>query len=101
MTMLGSKTYYVYIMCSQRNGTLYIGVTGNLVQRISRHRAALGPGFTRRHRVHRLVFYKTFHHIGDAIRCEKQLKKWKRLWKLCLIEQTNPHWRDLYEDLLG
>ncbi len=99
--MPGSKTYYVYIMASQKNGTLYIGVSGNLVQRISRHKDAQVSGFTQRYGVHRLVYYETFGHIGDAILREKRLKKWKRQWKVRLVEQTNPEWHDLYDTLVG
>ena len=99
--MSGSKTYYVYIMASRKNGTLYTDVTGSLVQRVTRHKSADVPGFTQRYRVHRLVYYETFASIADAILREKRLKKWNRQWKIQLIEQTNPQWRDLYDDLLA
>ncbi len=95
------KTYYVYILASKRNGTLYIGVTGHLLRRLNQHRSSDIPGFTQRYGVHRLVHYETFGRIGDAILREKRLKKWKRQWKLRLIEQDNPEWRDLYDDLVG
>jgi putative endonuclease len=97
--MPGGETYYVYIMASQRNGTLYIGVTNDLVERTTQHKNAEIPGFTKRYRVHRLVYYETFDDPADAILREKRLKKWNRQWKIRLIERTNPHWRDLYDDL--
>ena len=99
--MPGSKTYYVYMLASARNGTLYIGVTSNLVRRVTQHRTGQCPGFTQHYHVHRLVYFEMFHHIDDAIRREKRLKKWKRQWKLRLVEQTNPDWRDLYDELVG
>ncbi len=99
--MPGSKTYCVYIMASRKNGTLYVGVTGNLVQRVMRHKDGAVPGFTERYGVHRLVYHESFRHIDDAILREKRLKKWKRHWKIRLIERTNPEWRDLYDSLVG
>ncbi len=99
--MPGSKTYYVYIMASDRNGTLYIGVTNNLLRRVTRHRNGPASDFTRRYHVRRLIHYETFAHIGEAILREKRLKKWKRQWKIRLIEQANPEWLDLYEKLVG
>lgn len=95
------KTYFVYILTSKRNGTLYVGTTNNLVGRVTGHRNGTTAGFTKRYAVHRLVHYETFRHVADAIAREKQLKKWNRAWKLQLIERDNPQWRDLYEDLLG
>ena len=89
----------VYILASQRNGTLYIGVTTNLHQRIYAHREGLLPGFTRDYCVKRLVHVEHFHDIRDAIDREKRLKKWRRAWKLKLIEEGNSGWRDLAEDL--
>ncbi len=94
------KMYFVYILASKRNGTLYVGLTSNLVSRITQHCRGQTDGFTKRYRVHRLVYYETFRHVQDAIAREKQLKKWKRAWKLRLIEEDNPEWRDLYENLL-
>ena len=93
--------YFVYILASRRNGTLYIGVTGNLLGSVHQHRSGEIPGFTQRYSVHRLVYFETFRHIDDAIAREKRLKKWKRQWKLRLIEQSNPQWRDLYDELVG
>ncbi len=95
------RMYYVYILASKRNGTLYVGMTGSLLGRVTQHRSGQGSGFTHRYGVRRLVYYETFRHVGDAILREKQLKAWKRQWKLRLIEQDNPQWRDLYDDLVG
>ncbi len=88
--------YYVYIMASKRNGTLYTGLTNNLARRIYEHKNGLVEGFTRKYGVTMLVHYETFNNINDAIRCEKQMKKWKRKWKTELIEKHNPNWNDLY-----
>ena len=93
------KYYYVYILASQRNGTLYIGVTGDLAQRIFEHKNHLTPGFTSAYNVNRLVYFERFTDIHDAISHEKRLKYWRRNWKKDLIEKYNPEWRDLYEDL--
>ncbi|CAN1513716.1 COG2827 Predicted endonuclease containing a URI domain [Caulobacteraceae bacterium] len=92
--------FYVYILASRRNGTLYIGSTDSLTQRIWEHRQGLRPGFTKDHGVKILVWYQAFDTRGGAFRRERQMKEWQRLWKLRLIERTNPGWRDLYEDLL-
>jgi putative endonuclease len=89
----------VYILASQRNGTLYIGVTSNLMQRLHQHRAGLIEGFTKDYGVHRLVWFENGGSMEDAIRREKQIKKWNRQWKLELIEKGNPSWRDLALDL--
>src|SRR5207248_10319780 len=91
------KTYWVYILASQRNGTLYIGVTSDLARRIWEHREELLPGFTKRYGVHKLVWCEAFNQIDEAIRFEKRLKKWNRKWKLRLIEERNPDWKDLAE----
>jgi len=91
------KTGYVYILASGRNGTLYIGVTSDLIQRIYQHKNDLSKGFTQKYAVHDLVFYETHERITDAIIREKQLKKWNRKWKLRLIEKFNPDWQDLYD----
>jgi putative endonuclease len=93
------KTYYVYILASQRNGTLYIGVTNDIVRRAFEHREGLVPGFTKKYRIKMLVYSETFEDIGFAIEREKRLKKWNRAWKLELIEKLNPDWHDLYETL--
>ena len=89
-----------YMMASKRNGTLYIGVTSNLVQRVWQHKQGPVEGFTKRYRVHTLVWYELHATMEAAIAREKALKKWKRAWKLELIEKDNPGWRDLGEELL-
>jgi len=91
---------YVYILASKRNGTLYIGVTSNLSKRITEHKNDLVPGFTQKYKVHRLVYYETHDNINQASTREKQMKKWKRQWKINLIEDINPEWNDLYDSLL-
>jgi putative endonuclease len=91
---------YVYILSSQRNGTLYIGVTSDLIKRIYQHRNNLSEGFTKKYKVHRLVYFETTPSITGAIQREKQLKQWRRKWKIELIEKDNPEWVDLYRALL-
>ncbi len=91
--------YAVYILASRRNGTLYIGVTNDLPRRITEHRDSAIPGFTREHGVKQLVHYEVFDDVTAAIAREKQLKRWRRRWKLELIESGNPDWHDLYEGL--
>lgn len=93
------KDFHVYILASDRNGTLYVGVTSNLVQRIWQHRNDEIEGFTKRYRVHRLVWFESQPDAISAITREKQIKEWKRAWKLALIEAGNPQWRDLYETI--
>ena len=93
------KYYYVYILSSQQNGTLYIGVTSNLPQRIYEHKMHLTPGFTSKYNVDKLVYFERFEDVNAAIKHEKRLKYWHRNWKKDLIEKYNPGWRDLYEDL--
>lgn len=95
-----AKQPAIYLLASKRNGTLYIGVTSNLVQRIWQHRNDLVPGFTQRYKVHRLVYYELHDEMTEAISREKQLKKWKRDWKLKLIEGFNPDWRDLWWEIV-
>ncbi len=94
------KQYYVYILSSKRNGTLYIGVTSDLIRRVYEHKNNLIPGFTSKYNVHHLVYFKSHAEIETAILREKQLKKWNRKWKLDLIEKRNPDWDDLYDNLL-
>ena len=89
----------VYMLAGRRNGTLYIGVTSNLVQRVWQHRDGAVPGFTRRYHVHDLVWFEMHESMESAIRREKALKEWWRTWKLDLIERANPDWRDLYPDI--
>jgi len=90
----------VYILASKYNGTLYIGVTSNLIQRIWQHKNNLSDGFTKKYAVHNLVYYEVHNEMLSAIQREKQLKKWNRQWKINLIEKLNPTWRDLYQDLV-
>jgi len=92
--------YFVYILASKRNGTLYIGVTNNLIKRIYEHKNNLVDGFTKKYRVHILVYYEQLNNIENAITREKQLKKWERNWKLSLIEKENPEWEDLYKKIM-
>jgi putative endonuclease len=96
---MSDKRPCVYILASRRNGTLYIGVTTDLARRVFEHRAHAVPGFTKRYGVDRLVYVEFHDMVTDAILREKQMKRWKRAWKLALIERDNPQWRDLYEDL--
>ena len=91
------KRYWVYILCSKRNGTLYTGVTNNLVRRVYEHKQKLMDGFTKKYVLDKLVYTEEFNDIKAAIAREKAIKKWNRLWKLRLIEQHNPEWEDLYE----
>ena len=92
-------TYYVYILSSKKYGTLYIGVTNNLIRRTYEHRNDLIEGFTSKYSVHRLVYYEETNSINEAIMREKQLKKWNRKWKINLIEKANPDWLDLYDGI--
>ncbi|WP_131781358.1 GIY-YIG nuclease family protein [Legionella gresilensis] len=89
------KQYYVYILASKKYGTLYTGITSNLIQRVSQHKADLVEGFTKKHRIHRLVYYEIHLDVYEAITREKCIKKWYRQWKINLIEQHNPQWLDL------
>ena len=94
------NTYYVYMMASKKNGTLYIGVTNNLKQRVWQHKNDVHDCFTKKYHVHRLVWFASTTDISEAILREKQMKKWRRQWKINLIEQENPNWKDLYDDIL-
>ena len=97
---MASAMFYVYMLASKPYGTLYIGTTSDLVRRISEHKNNLVPGFTRRYGVHQLVWFEA-HELGDAaLRREKQLKEWRRDWKINLIERDNPHWHDLFSNLI-
>ena len=91
--------YYVYILASKRNGTLYIGVTSDLEKRIYEHKNDLIDGFTKKYHVHTLVHYQETLDVYSAITREKQMKRWNREWKIGLIEKSNPHWEDLYDRL--
>jgi putative endonuclease len=91
--------FSVYILASKRNGTLYVGVTNNLVRRLSEHKAKLVPGFTRKYDVNQLVYFEVFESLLEARAREHSLKRWRRAWKIDLIEKSNPDWRDLTSDL--
>ena len=93
-----ANTYYVYILASKQNGTLYIGVTSDLERRIYEHKNDLVRGFTKKYKIHSLVYYEDTNDIYVTLRREKQLKKWNRKWKLALIEQVNPDWNDIAKD---
>jgi len=95
-----SKQPCVYLLASRRNGTLYVGVTSDLIKRVWEHKNDLVEGFTRRYGVHSLVWYERHESMMAAIEREKAIKEWRRKWKLELIEKENPAWRDLYEGLL-
>jgi putative endonuclease len=92
------KDYYVYILASQRNGTLYVGVTNQLERRLSEHRQGIASEFTKKYNVNQLVYYEVFSEVNLAITREKQLKGWNREWKNKLIETNNPDWKDLSKD---
>ena len=98
---MNTKQYYVYILASKKNGVLYIGVSSELVGRTYQHKAGAAEGFTKKYFVHKLVYYEIHSDIKEAILREKQIKKWNRAWKIRLIEESNPKWRDLYDDILG
>ena len=89
------KQYFVYILSSKTYGTLYTGVTSKLVQRVYQHKEGLSEGFTKRHKINRLVYYEIHSDVYEAITREKRIKKWNRQWKINLIEQSNPQWLDL------
>ncbi len=91
--------YYVYILSSQKYGTLYVGVTSNLLKRVYEHKEGIVAGFTKKYNVNQLVYYEIYHDINEAILREKQIKKWRRNWKANLIESANPNWIDLYLEL--
>ncbi len=93
------KQFYVYILCNKRNGTLYTGVTSDLLKRVYEHKSNFADGFTKKYGIHHLVWYEVHETAESAITREKQIKKWNRKWKLNLIETGNPNWKDLYEEL--
>ena len=93
------KQFYVYILASKRNGTLYTGVTSDLIQRVWQHKTKVFPGFTAKYGVNQLVYFEGHVDAASAIGREKQLKKWRRAWKIQLIEGSNPEWRDLYTEI--
>ena len=92
--------YYVYILANKQNGTLYIGVTNDLIKRVYQHKNDVVEGFTAKYKIHHLVWYESCGNVNEAINREKQLKKWNRKWKLALIEKSNPQWRDLYDEIM-
>ena len=97
---MNHKTPCVYILTNKRNGTVYIGVTSDPAKRIWQHKNNLEEGFSKKHQTHRLVYYEVHGDMYHAITREKQLKKWKRIWKLRLIENKNPKWEDLYAEVI-
>ena len=97
--MGGVQGYYVYILASRIGGTLYVGVTNDLVRRVFEHRSDGVDGFTKQYGVHNLVYFEQFDDIENAIRREKRVKKWNRKWKIRLIEELNPNWTDLYPNI--
>jgi len=94
------KDYFIYMLASKRNGTLYIGVTNDLARRVYEHKNDFIKGFTEKYGVHTLVYYEQCGNVESAIQREKQLKSWHRKWKIRLIEETNPEWKDLYDAVL-
>ena len=97
--MKKEKHYFVYILASEKNGTLYIGLTSNLKRRVWEHKEGIIEGFTKKYNVKILVYYEISTEVGYSIVREKQLKKWNREWKVELIKKENPSWKDLYNDL--
>src|ERR1700693_3239700 len=97
--VMAARSYYVYILASRIGGTLYIGVTNDLVRRIYEHKSAAGEGFTKDYGVNRLVYFECFDDVERPIHREKRLKKWTRAWKIALIEKDNPNWIDLYPEI--
>ncbi|MFZ6655273.1 GIY-YIG nuclease family protein [Undibacterium sp. TJN19] len=91
---------YVYILTSARNGTLYVGVTNDLIARVYQHKKDFVDSFTSKYKIHQLVWFEQVDSIISAIQREKQIKAWKREWEIRLIEETNPYWRDLYLDII-
>jgi putative endonuclease len=93
-----SKTYYVYILSNKKDGVLYTGVTNNIIRRVLEHRLKVKSGFAENYYLNHLVYFEQFNYVDDAIKREKQLKKWERKWKVDLIEKENPEWKDLLGD---
>jgi putative endonuclease len=92
--------YCVYLLASRKQGTLYVGVTRDLIRRIGEHKQKMKQGFTERYSVDRLVWFECFDDPSNAIKREKEIKKWRRVWKIALIEKANPDWRDLYPEII-
>lgn len=99
--LLCMKSYYVYILASQKKGTLYIGMTNNLLRRVYEHKKKLVEGFTKKYGIDILIYFEETNDVNSAIHREKQLKRWKRDWKIELIENINPEWKDLYYEYGG
>lgn len=97
---MGDKQYYIYILTNRPHGTLYIGVTNNLFRRILEHKNKINKGFTSKYGLDKLVYYEIYDDIGVAITREKQLKFWKRHWKIKLINEFNPQWKDLSDEII-
>jgi len=95
-----NKQYYVYILASRKRGTLYVGMTGNLADRVSGHKQEVVSGFTREYHIHHLVYYEAYDDPESAIRREKNIKAWKRNWKIEIVEKSNASWKDLSDELL-
>lgn len=89
----------MYILSSKKNGTLYVGVTNDLMRRVGEHKLGLIEGFTNKYKINKLVYFETYNDINEAILREKRIKKWNRNWKIKIIEEMNPEWNDLYDDL--
>lgn len=94
------ETYYIYILASKRNGTLYTGVTNDLLRRVWEHKNAVVEGFSQKYGVKKLVWYESTTDIDAAIMREKQIKKWDRQWKIKMIEKENPNWKDLFDEII-
>ena len=97
---MNNKQAFIYIIASKKNGTIYIGVTNNLITRVWQHKSDIIKGFSKKYKTHQLVYFEQHSNIQSAIEREKQIKKWKRKWKLQLIEKLNPLWKDLYTDVV-
>jgi putative endonuclease len=93
-------SYFVYILASGKDGTLYIGITNDLIRRVNEHKQGKIEGFTKRYKINRLVYFEETNNVKAAIEREKRIKGWKRVWKIELIESTNPKWCDLYDELI-
>ena len=98
---MGARSFFVYILASRIGGTLYIGMTNDLVRRVAEHRLQSVKGFTKKYEVDKLVYFEQFDDAENAIKREKQLKKYNRAWKIRLIEESNPDWDDLYSSIAG
>ncbi len=94
------NSYYVYILASKKNGTLYVGVTNDILRRVNEHKTDVISGFTKKYQIHSLVYFEETNDIMSALTREKQLKSWRRSWKIKLIEKDNPVWRDLYQEIM-